>query len=79
MKENIFMDLTDGSTSELLQIVVKKCNQPENLSYGSSVSAKGELTLAPDGRMELHASDIEVIGKCIVTDGYPFYQKKSVF
>ncbi|XP_033210887.1 probable asparagine--tRNA ligase, mitochondrial isoform X2 [Belonocnema kinseyi] len=76
MKDYSFVDLNDGSTSELLQVVIKKCDQPADLSYGSSVAAEGELTLAPNGKMELCASDIKVMGKCVVTDGYPFYPKK---
>ena len=77
MKDTIFVDVNDGSTSELLQVVVKKCDQPENLTYGSSVAAMGELTLAPNGKMELRASEIKVIGQCVVTDGYPFYPRKK--
>lgn len=77
LKDTSFVDLNDGSTSELLQVVLKKCDQPADLSYGSSVAAEGELTLAPNGKMELRANDIKVIGKCVVTDGYPFYPKKT--
>ncbi|XP_043289399.1 probable asparagine--tRNA ligase, mitochondrial isoform X2 [Venturia canescens] len=72
MKENIFLDVDDGSSSQFLQIVMKKEDKPEDLSFGSSVSIEGELTFAPNGRPELHAEKIQLLGKCILDEGYPF-------
>lgn len=77
MKDNIFVDISDGSTCEMLQIVIPKSVKPGNLSYGSSISAEGELSLAPNGRTELHAVNIHVIGSCdVLKDQYPFAPRK---
>lgn len=78
MKENIFVDVSDGSTCKMLQIVIPKSAKVANLSYGSSISAEGELFLAPDGRIEMHAVNIHVIGMCNVQeDQYPFVPRKK--
>lgn len=72
MKENIFLDLDDGSSPQHLQIVIKKEDKPKDLSFGSSVCVEGELTFAPNGRAELHAENVQLLGKCILDEGYPF-------
>ncbi|XP_046141803.1 probable asparagine--tRNA ligase, mitochondrial isoform X2 [Osmia bicornis bicornis] len=41
MKNNIFIDITDGSTAKMLQVVLPTDNKPDNLSYGSSITAEG--------------------------------------
>lgn len=77
MKEIVFIDLSDGSTGQFLQVAVDKSKHTTtDLTYGSSISVKGELSVAPNGRMELRADDINLIGKCVVTEGYPFYPRK---
>ncbi|XP_014476853.1 PREDICTED: probable asparagine--tRNA ligase, mitochondrial [Dinoponera quadriceps] len=78
MKNNIFVDISDGSTCEMLQVVIPKSLTTGNLSYGSSISAEGELSLAPNGRTELRAVNIDVIGTCKVEeDQYPFAPRKT--
>lgn len=78
MKDNIFVDISDGSTCEMLQIVIPKSIRPNNLSYGSSISAEGELSAAPNGKTELHATNVRVIGICnILEDKYPFAPRKK--
>lgn len=77
MKNNLFIDITDGSTPKMLQLVVPKNIKCNNLSYGSSINAEGKLTLAPNGRIELHASNLDVIGTCDIMDGYPFAPRKT--
>lgn len=72
MKDNIFVDITDGSTPKMLQVIISKSRRPEKLSYGSSVRAEGKLALNHNGIIELHANNIAVIGPCNVMDGYPF-------
>ncbi|XP_011684442.1 PREDICTED: probable asparagine--tRNA ligase, mitochondrial [Wasmannia auropunctata] len=81
MKDNVFVDISDGSTCETLQVVVPRAIKPDDLRYGSSVSVEGELVPAPDddggGRAELRAAVVRVIGTCNVTeDGYPFAPRK---
>ncbi|KAK0071140.1 hypothetical protein PV325_013462, partial [Microctonus aethiopoides] len=69
MKDNVFIDINDGSTSEHLQVILKKCDKPENLGYGCCVSITGEITLTPNGKNEVHADDICVIGSCDLDNG----------
>lgn len=77
MKESIFLDIDDGSTSKFLQVVLKKNDKPgEVLSYGCSVTIEGELAFAPNGRAELHADKIQIHGGCDLDDGYPFAPRK---
>ncbi|XP_076641403.1 asparagine--tRNA ligase, mitochondrial isoform X1 [Halictus rubicundus] len=77
MKDNIFVDVSDGLSPNMLQIVIPKSNKPEKLSYGCSIAVEGELGLAPNGKVELHASNVTVIGECDVMDGYPFAPRKQ--
>ncbi|KAJ8667666.1 hypothetical protein QAD02_009329 [Eretmocerus hayati] len=76
MKENVFLDVSDGTSSEHLQVVLKKDSKPESLGYGCSITAEGEISLAPNGRAELHAEKLSVIGECDL-DGYPFLPRKQ--
>ncbi|XP_076641404.1 asparagine--tRNA ligase, mitochondrial isoform X2 [Halictus rubicundus] len=48
MKDNIFVDVSDGLSPNMLQIVIPKSNKPEKLSYGCSIAVEGELGLAPN-------------------------------
>lgn len=76
MKDNIFLDINDGSTSHQLQIVMKKDLKPDNLCYGSSVSIIGEVASAPNGRAEVIAEQVQVLGTCDL-DNYPFLPRKQ--
>ncbi|XP_012286759.1 probable asparagine--tRNA ligase, mitochondrial isoform X2 [Orussus abietinus] len=77
MKNNIFIDINDGSSSEFLQVVTPKSDKLCNLTCGSSVVVEGTLATAPNGRMELRANDVLVIGTCDVNDQYPFLPRKQ--
>lgn len=78
MKDNVFIDVSDGSTCEMLQVVLPKSVKPDDLRYGSSVSVEGELALAPSGKAELRATAVHVIGTCnILEDDYPFAPRKK--
>ncbi|XP_063927886.1 asparaginyl-tRNA synthetase [Zophobas morio] len=74
-KEHIFVDLSDGSTDRKLQICVSK-HSGHNLTTGASIIVSGPLSLSPKGQLELSANNIEVCGKCVVTEGYPFAPRK---
>lgn len=76
-KENVFLDISDGSTSKNLQILLPKKSKPPNLTTGTSVRASGRLTISPKGQIELSANTVEVYGKCVVSDGYPFAPRKQ--
>ncbi|XP_029160886.1 probable asparagine--tRNA ligase, mitochondrial [Nylanderia fulva] len=78
MKDNIFVDISDGSSSEMLQVVIPKILKHNDVRYGCSISAEGELALAPSGKTELRATDVHVIGTCnVAEDEYPFAPRKK--
>jgi len=76
MKENIFIDLDDGSTHHRLQVVIPKNKIPDSLTYGCSFEAEGILVKNFNNKLELVAESINVFGPCIVKDGYPFAPRK---
>lgn len=59
-----------------MQILIPHKNVPHGLSSGSSISANGILNLSPKGQIELCAENVNIIGPCSVTDGYPIAPKK---
>ncbi|XP_018565179.1 probable asparagine--tRNA ligase, mitochondrial [Anoplophora glabripennis] len=75
-KENVFIDLNDGSTEKKLQILIPHKCVPKGLSTGSSISADGILHFSPKGQIELSTENINIIGPCSVADGYPIAPKK---
>jgi len=77
MKNNIFVDLNDGSTHHHLQVVVPKNKVPDSLSYGCSLEAEGVLVKNSNNQLELVAESINVYGSCVVEDGYPFGARKT--
>lgn len=77
MKENIFIDLDDGSTHHRLQVVIPKNKIPASLTYGCSFEAEGVLVKNPSNNLELMAESINVHGPCVVQDGYPFAPRKT--
>ncbi|VVC32298.1 Hypothetical protein CINCED_3A015762 [Cinara cedri] len=77
MKENIFIDLDDGSTHHRLQVVIPKNKTPASLTYGCSFEVEGVLIKNPSSKLELVAENINVCGPCVVQDGYPFAPRKT--
>lgn len=71
-KEFSFADISDGSSAQKLQIIIPKHLKTEQLTYGSSVKIKGKLSLSPRGQLEILANEVNVVGPCVVLDGYPF-------
>ncbi|KOC67026.1 putative asparagine--tRNA ligase, mitochondrial [Habropoda laboriosa] len=76
LKQNVFVDIMDGSTPKVLQIVVPRSLKPDKLSFGSSIVVEGKLGAASGNQVELLASNITIIGSCDVLDGYPFAPRK---
>lgn len=76
-KDHIFADVNDGSCAQKLQIVIPKHLKTDALTYGSSVHIAGKLSKSPRGQLELHAENVNVLGKCVVLDGYPFNPRTS--
>lgn len=77
MKENTFFDISDGSTSQKIQVIIPSTLHVDHLTTGASVVASGPLNKTPKGQLELKANKLEVPGKCPLTDGYPFLPRKS--
>lgn len=77
MKENIFIDLDDGSTHHRLQVVIPKNKVPDSLTYGCSFEVEGVLVKNPSNKLELLTDNVNVCGPCVVQDGYPFAPRKT--
>ncbi|XP_072376477.1 asparaginyl-tRNA synthetase [Diabrotica undecimpunctata] len=76
-KENYFLDISDGSTSERFQVVAPLSLVSKNITVGSSISTSGIVQTSPNGQKELLANEINIYGDCIVTNGYPFAPRKK--
>ncbi|XP_053695755.1 probable asparagine--tRNA ligase, mitochondrial [Sabethes cyaneus] len=75
-KENVFLDVNDGTSPSNLQLVVSKLKLGET-AYGSSVDVKGTLKQTPKDQLELNVDTLQELGGCTLSDGYPFYPKKA--
>jgi aspartyl/asparaginyl-tRNA synthetase len=42
MKDIVFIDISDGSCLEGLQVLISKSEQPKTLTYGAAVEAAGD-------------------------------------
>ncbi|XP_073987365.1 asparagine--tRNA ligase, mitochondrial [Rhodnius prolixus] len=76
MKDNVFVDVDDGSCAQRLQVVLEK-TAADSVDYGSSVEVTGHLSKTPSGQLELKGEDIVVLGAGKLNDGYPFAPRKS--
>ncbi|XP_023300149.2 probable asparagine--tRNA ligase, mitochondrial [Lucilia cuprina] len=77
LKNNIFLDINDGSTAQKFQIVLPKTEAIKSITAGSLVKASGKVQLAPHGHYELHAQEVDVIADGHLTDGFPFSPKQQ--
>lgn len=75
-KENVFIDINDGSCNNRLQVFISAKEKPSNLTTGSSIIASGKLAKTPKGQLELIANNINITGECVISDGYPFAPRK---
>lgn len=67
-----FLDVSDGSTPERLQIVVPH-DLSTSIDVGASVKVEGTVRVfGKREQLELHAENVELLGPCKVEDGYPF-------
>lgn len=77
MKENLFVDLNDGSCCNNVQVVVNKA-AIKNVNFGSSVRASGVVALTPRDQLEIKVGeDFKVIGDCPPLQGFPFAARHS--
>uniref|UniRef100_A0A146LUL5 asparagine--tRNA ligase n=2 Tax=Lygus hesperus TaxID=30085 RepID=A0A146LUL5_LYGHE len=77
MKDNVFVDVIDGSSYQPLQVVLFKSDAPEALQYGCSVKVKGDLVKNKNSQIEMQNSELEVIGQCDLGEGFPFAPRKK--
>lgn len=71
-KDIIFADISDGSCAHKLQVIIPKNVSTDLLTYGSAVRVIGKLSKSPKGQLEIAAENVDVLGTCVVLDGYPF-------
>ncbi|XP_058449832.1 probable asparagine--tRNA ligase, mitochondrial [Malaya genurostris] len=76
MKDNVFLDLNDGSCATNFQLALSKSLLRET-AYGSSVDVCGTLERTAKNQQELKVDKLRELGKCPLSEGYPFYPKKS--
>ncbi|XP_053670186.1 probable asparagine--tRNA ligase, mitochondrial [Anopheles nili] len=76
MKGNLFVDVNDGSVATNFQLVINK-EKHIDTAYGSSIDARGVLVASPKNQLELHVDSLTELGKCPLSEGFPFYPKKS--
>ncbi|XP_034240353.1 probable asparagine--tRNA ligase, mitochondrial [Thrips palmi] len=77
MKLVTFIDVSDGSSSEKLQIAVTN-EVPPQIDVGASVKVDGIVqSFGKKGQIELLAESVELIGPCNLEDGYPFAPRKT--
>lgn len=76
MKNFTFLDVSDGSSLNHLQLVVpaKKCEQ--SFLVGSAVSARGKVGETKTGQLEMQVADIELKNTCLHPQ-YPFAGKQQ--
>ncbi|EDW73657.1 uncharacterized protein Dwil_GK19574 [Drosophila willistoni] len=77
LKNNIFLDINDGSTSGRFQIVLPRDSHTQKLTSGTVVSAQGKIQVAPNGHYELHADAVESLADGQLQDGFPFSPKQK--
>ncbi|XP_075168048.1 asparagine--tRNA ligase, mitochondrial [Haematobia irritans] len=77
LKNNIFLDINDGSSTKKFQIVVPKNDKTKALTTGSLIRASGTVQLAPHGHYELHANEVDTVADGHLTEGFPFSPKQE--
>ena len=81
LKENHFMSIGDGLSTQVIQVVVptllleSKKIRPQ---YGASIVCQGEVveSKGPEQPIELYCHNFQIIGKCNVLE-YPFNPNTS--
>lgn len=76
MKENLFVDLNDGSCAGNVQVVVSK-EAIKSVNFGASVETSGVVALSPREQLEIKATDFKVLGDCPPLEGFPFAARHS--
>lgn len=81
MKKYAFLDVSDGSTHNILQIVLSKAlaKSEPNIAYGASVVASGKLSQTPKGQLELQVENFELIGRLRYSPIIPRFFRRLLF
>ncbi len=74
-KSFTFIEVNDGSTLSNLQIIADTV--PEHVATGASIAVRGKVVESPGAKqsVEIHATEIEVVGKCD-PETYPLQKKR---
>lgn len=64
-------------TGRKIQVILPPDLLKETVTVGASIQVSGVLSTSPKGQIEVRASDIQVYGQCVLSDGYPFSPKKQ--
>lgn len=77
-KSFTFIEVNDGSTLSNLQVIVDLL--PPHITTGASVAVKGKIVESPGAKqsVEIHASEIKVLGTCDA-ETYPLQKKRHSF
>lgn len=77
-KSFTFIEVNDGSTLSNLQVIAETL--PPLITTGTSLAIKGKVVQSPGAkqRVEVHASEIEVVGHCDAQT-YPLQKKRHSF
>lgn len=76
MKENLFVDVNDGSCCNNVQVVISK-ETIKSVNFGASIEAQGVVALTPREQLEVKATNFKVLGDCPPLDGFPFAARHS--
>jgi asparaginyl-tRNA synthetase len=77
-KSFAFIEVNDGSTLSNLQVIADTL--PPGITTGASLAVKGKVVVSPGAKqnVEIHASEIEVLGHCDA-ETYPLQKKRHSF
>ncbi len=77
-KSFTFIEVNDGSTLSNLQVIADVL--PAQIATGASVTVKGKIVESPGAKqsVEIHASEIKVLGTCDA-ETYPLQKKRHSF
>mmetsp|Transcript_18447 Transcript_18447/g.29743 ORF Transcript_18447/g.29743 Transcript_18447/m.29743 type:complete len:486 (-) Transcript_18447:35-1492(-) len=73
-KKVSFVEVSDGSSWNTVQVVVPSSDLPVNIATGASVDVSGKLQRSPRGQIEISDAVVEVVGACDAPN-YPLQKK----
>lgn len=66
MKENVFFDISDGSSEHRIAVVASTSNTPKGVNMHTSVDVTGVIQRSPKNPslLEVHSSNVKLVGAC---------------